>query len=187
MAKTAHERTLADAIRKATGVDVAKCYQCGKCTAGCPMARYMDLAPNQIMRLVQVGDAAALDHLLRCAAIWSCAGCLTCTERCPKKLDPAAIMDGLREMSYRRGMVSARQKKVLAFHRAFLKLVEHTGRMSEMPLTGLYKMTTGDFFSDVTLAPAMMLRGKLPLVPKTVRHRKEMRRLFAACRKGGER
>ena len=48
-------------------------------------------------------------------------------------------------------------------------------------------MTTGDFFSDVTLAPAMMLRGKLPLVPKTVRHRKEMRRLFAACRQGGER
>ena len=186
-AHESHEPTLAEKLHKATGANVVECYQCGKCTAGCPMARFMDLAPSQVMRLVQIGDAAALAKLLTSTAIWSCAGCLTCTERCPKKLDPAAIMDGLREMSYRRGMVSARQKKVLAFHRAFLKLVEHTGRMSEMPLTGLYKMTTGDFFSDVTLAPAMMLRGKLPLVPKTVRHRKEMRRLFAACRQGGER
>jgi heterodisulfide reductase subunit C len=96
-------------------------------------------------------------------------------------------MDALREMSYRRGMVSAKQKKVLAFHRAFLKIVEQTGRMSEVPLTGLYKMTSGDLFSDVLLAPAMMLRGKLPMVPKAISGRKEVKRIFAACRKRGER
>jgi heterodisulfide reductase subunit C len=186
-AHNTHEPTLAETLHKATGTNVVECYQCGKCTAGCPMVRYMDLAPSQVMRLAQIGDAAALERLLASTAIWSCAGCLTCTQRCPQKQDPAAIMDALREMSYRRGRVSAKQKKVLAFHRAFLKMVEHTGRMSEVPLTGLYKMTSGDLFSDVTLAPAMMLRGKLPMLPKTIRHRKEMRRLFAACRRKGDR
>jgi len=139
-----HSSTLAEHVRKATGVNVVECYQCGKCTAGCPMARFMDLTPNQVMRLVQIGDAAALDRALRSSAIWSCAGCLTCTQRCPRKLDPAAVMDVLREMAFEQGKVSARQKKVLAFHKAFLKAVEKTGRMSEVPLTALYKLTSGD-------------------------------------------
>ena len=175
---------LAAAVRKATGVDVAECYQCGKCTAGCPMARYMEIVPGQIMRLVQVGDEAAAERLLASDAIWVCAGCLTCTQRCPKKLDPAAVIDALREMSYARGSVSARQRKVLAFHKAFLNVVKHAGRMSEVPLTALYKMTSGDFFSDVLLAPLMLARGKLPMVPDTIRGRREVKRIFAACRKG---
>ena len=150
------------------------------------MARYMDLSPNQVMRLVQIGDAPAIDRLLRAATIWSCAGCLTCTQRCPRELDPAAVMDVLREMSSDQGKVSPKQKKILAFHKAFLKNVEKTGRMSEVPLTSLYKMTTGDFFSDVMLAPLMMLKGKLPLVPKVIRGRKQVGRIFKACRKGGK-
>jgi heterodisulfide reductase subunit C len=136
------------------------------------------------MRLVQIGDDGAEDQLLRSGAIWLCAGCLTCTQRCPKKLDPAAVIDVLREMSNEAGKVSHRQKRILAFHKAFLKVVENTGRMSEVPLTGLYKMMTGDFLSDVTMAPRMLLRGKLP-VPKVIRGRKQVKNIFAACRKGG--
>ena len=173
---------LAERVRKATGVNVAECYQCGKCTAGCPMARWMDVMPSQIMRLVQIGDTEAAARLLSSAAIWVCAGCLTCTQRCPKKLDPAAVIDALREMSYREGKVSASQRKVLAFHRAFLKVVEKAGRMSEIPLTALYKMTSGDLFSDITMAPKMLVRRKLPLVPKIVHNRGQMKRIFAACR-----
>ena len=149
------------------------------------MAGWMDLSPNQVMRLAQVGDEAAADALLRCGAIWACAGCLTCTQRCPKELDPAAVMDALREMAYERGTVPANRKRILAFHKAFLAVVEKTGRMSEMPLTGLYKLMTGDLVSDVALAPRMLVRGKLPLIPRRIRGRKEVKRLFAACRKAG--
>jgi heterodisulfide reductase subunit C len=180
-AKTAR---LSDAILEATGINVAECYQCGKCTAGCPMARWMDLSPNQVMRLVQVGDEAATDELLRSGAIWACAGCLTCTARCPKELDPAAVMDVLREMAYERGTVPAARKRILAFHRAFLKVVEKTGRMSEVPLTARYKLGSGDLASDLGLGPRMLVRGKLPLLPKRIRGRREVKRMFAACRKG---
>jgi len=173
--------TLADEVREATGVDVAECYQCGKCTAGCPMARYMDITPSQIMRLVQIGGEEACRRLLASTAIWSCVGCLTCTQRCPKDLDPAAVIDALREMAHREGTVPHEQKRVLAFHKAFLKIVQHTGRMSEVPLTGLYKMTSGDLFSDVLLAPVMLAKGKLPLVPRVIHGRKEIRRIFKAC------
>jgi len=94
-------------------------------------------------------------------------------------------MDALREMAYERGTVPANRKRILAFHKAFLAVVEKTGRMSEMPLTGLYKLMTGDLVSDVALAPRMLVRGKLPLIPRRIRGRKEVKRLFAACRKAG--
>jgi heterodisulfide reductase subunit C2 len=147
------------------------------------MSKYMDLTPNQIMRLAQVNDPEAHARLLSSGAIWMCIGCLTCTQRCPKKLDPAAVIDALRELAYAGGTVPAERKKILAFHKALLKTVEKTGRMSEMPLTGLYKMTTGDLLSDVTLAPRMLVRGKLRL-PKIIRGRSDMKRMFRACREG---
>jgi len=176
---TAKDTSLAEHVRQATGVIVAECYQCGKCTAGCPMARFMDLSPNQVMRLVQTGDAAVLS----CAAIWACAGCLTCTQRCPRKLDPAAVMDALRELAHREGKVSRRQKKILAFHEAFLKTVEKYGRMNEVPLTQRYKLASLDLFSDLSLDPAMFARGKLSLKAHRVAAKDDIARIFLACRR----
>jgi len=151
------------------------------------MAPYMDVTPSQVMRLVQIGDATAEKRLLGGTAIWSCLGCLTCTQRCPKELDPAAVIDALREMSNERGMVSREQRKVLAFHKAFLKTVEAAGRMSEMPLVRRYKMSSMDLFSDVMMVPPMLARGKLPLKTHKVKGRDEIKKIFAACRKGGQR
>ena len=45
---------LADRVLEKTGVDVARCYQCGKCSAGCPLAAEMDFPPSQIMHLLQL-------------------------------------------------------------------------------------------------------------------------------------
>ncbi len=178
------ESPLAKAVRETSGVVLAECYQCGKCTAGCPMARYMDLTPNQIMRLAQAGDDAALERLLSCEALWYCVGCLTCAQRCPRQLDPAAVMDVLREMAHRRRKIPAAARKILAFHKAFLATVEWGGRMAEIPLVLRYKMNSGDFLSDVFLGPVMLAKRKLPLLPHRIRGRAEIRRIFATCRKG---
>jgi heterodisulfide reductase subunit C len=88
------------AIREISGEDVRACYQCGKCTAGCPLASAMDLMPNQILRLIQVGE---YEQALRSRTIWQCASCLTCAARCPKEVDPARVMEALRTLLLRRG------------------------------------------------------------------------------------
>src|SRR5208282_717492 len=75
-------------------IQVADCYQCGKCTAGCPVAMHMDVAPNQVVRLVQLGE---WEKALQSRAIWECVGCQTCSTRCPKEVDCAGVMDALRE------------------------------------------------------------------------------------------
>ena len=48
---------------------VADCYQCGKCSAGCPMAEQMDVIPSTIMRMVQFGE---VDEAAGTMAVWQC-------------------------------------------------------------------------------------------------------------------
>jgi len=89
-------------IKAISGEDVRACYQCGKCTAGCPLASAMDLMPNQILRLLQLGE---YEQVLKSRTIWQCASCLTCAARCPKEVDPARVMDALRTILMRQGVV----------------------------------------------------------------------------------
>ncbi|MEW6750659.1 MAG: 4Fe-4S dicluster domain-containing protein [Candidatus Latescibacterota bacterium] len=177
--------TLAHTVQEVTGVQAARCYQCGKCTAGCPMARFMDRPPHQVMRLLQLQDPAADAELLGSGGIWRCAGCLTCTQRCPRELDPAAVMDVLREEAVRQGTVPAAQRRILAFHRAFLRTVEQDGRMGELPLLRRYKLATFDLLADVDLAPRVLARGKMPLRRHPIAGREQVRRIFAAAGRRG--
>ncbi len=74
------------------------CNQCGKCSAGCPLAYSMDLLPNQVIRLAQLGIEDVLDS----QTIWTCAACLTCVSRCPKGIDLPRVMEAMRLISMER-------------------------------------------------------------------------------------
>ncbi|HEY32292.1 MAG TPA: 4Fe-4S dicluster domain-containing protein [Dehalococcoidia bacterium] len=82
-----------------SGQDINLCYQCGKCSAGCPMSFVMDLLPNQIIRSVQLGLA---DDIAKSRTPWLCASCLVCTVRCPKGIDIACVMEAVRQIALRR-------------------------------------------------------------------------------------
>ena len=43
-------------VEDETGQKVRTCYQCKKCSAGCPVAFAMDLLPHEVMRLVIYGQ-----------------------------------------------------------------------------------------------------------------------------------
>ena len=81
-------------LEERTGQKVRHCYQCKKCSAGCPVAFTMDILPHEVMKLVQYGQS---DRLLECSTVWLCASCETCSTRCPNDIDIAGVMDGLRE------------------------------------------------------------------------------------------
>src|SRR3990172_5471493 len=90
-------------IQRELGENVMLCYQCKKCTAGCPLAEEMDLAPNQIMRALQFNRA---DKVFSSKTIWLCASCKTCTTRCPNDIDITRVMDFLKSMALEKGMTS---------------------------------------------------------------------------------
>jgi Fe-S oxidoreductase len=86
---------LAVKIREACGENTYLCYQCQKCSVGCPTAHAMVYRPAQIMRAVQFG---LQDLLLRDASIWRCLTCETCGAFCPNDLHPREVIEVLRCM-----------------------------------------------------------------------------------------
>ncbi len=79
-------------VETISGARLLACNQCGRCSAGCPVAFGMDLLPNQVIRLAQLG----LEDVLQSQTIWTCAACLTCVARCPKGIDLPRVMEALR-------------------------------------------------------------------------------------------
>jgi len=64
------------------------------------MIEAMDLLPNQIIRLLQLGQK---EEVLKSKAIWICASCFTCEARCPKGIDLSKLMEALRVLLLRKG------------------------------------------------------------------------------------
>ncbi len=161
-------------IADIVGENVMSCYQCGECTAGCPVAFAMDLAPNQVMRMAQLGMR---DKVLDSSAIWLCAGCETCATRCPRGIAYSRVVDACRQIAAREGRKS-KQPGITAFHDEFLRSVKTFGRTHELSMMGFYKLRTRDFFSDIFQGIQMFLKGKFGLIPGLVKGRKEVQGLF---------
>ena len=144
-----------------SGEKLWQCYQCGKCSAGCPIAFEMDDLPNQIIRMLQLGIR---DEVLRSRTIWLCASCETCTTRCPREVDLAAVMDALRMIALREGVASA-ERNVSLFNEIFLGIVRRYGRVFEGELIGRFNLGSLQPFKDVFKAPKLLRRGKMKLIP----------------------
>ena len=86
-------------VQEISGQNLLDCYQCGKCSAGCPAVSQMDILPNQIIRLAQLG---LKEKLLESRAIWICESCMTCNTRCPKGIDIAEVIEAVRQILLRK-------------------------------------------------------------------------------------
>src|SRR3989337_2151803 len=161
---------LAETIRKKCGENVFLCYQCQKCSSGCPVAEYFDLAPNQLMRALQFGQK---ELVLTSKTIWLCAMCETCAVRCPHDINITKIMDVLKIMAQDEGLSSPLPPAVL-FNQAAMRGIKLFGRMYEAGLMGeiyLRQPLSGTLNfpqlvkRDIPLALQMIKKGKLKLLP----------------------
>lgn len=157
----AANRPFLERVERQSGVRVEDCYQCGKCSAGCPIAFAMDYTPHQIMRMLQLGLG---DEAMKSHTVWLCSGCETCVTRCPREVDVPRIMDVLRMEAKRAGVV--KEKNVDVFYSLFLDSVRKNGRVHEMMLAAWFNLRSGQLFKDVLLAPVMFLKGKISPFPQ---------------------
>lgn len=168
--------SFADEVSRASGADIRPCYQCRKCSAGCPVAWAMDLLPHQVIRLIQYGCKI---EVLSSRSIWICASCHTCSVRCPNEVDFAAVMDALRHLALREGTAAA-EKEIPLFHQTFLHTIRRGGRVHELALIWRFKAKTGNFLKDVALGWKMFRRGKIKIIPPKAAAGGEIREIFAA-------
>lgn len=160
-------------IEEEAHTNIRLCYQCGKCTAGCPVAFAMDYPPRQIIRLMQLDF---VDEALAANSIWICATCETCSARCPRGVDIAALMDATRREALAQGKIG--DKKVAVFNEAFLTGVKHFGRTYEAGILMMHNLRTLQPFKDAELGLPMLKRGKVGILPEKIKNRSQVKKIF---------
>jgi heterodisulfide reductase subunit C len=174
---------LLDQIEAQGPFQAGACFQCRKCTNGCPVTFAMDIYPDEVIRLVILGQ---INTVLACQTIWVCAACETCTTRCPNDVRIAELMDCLKEMAVQAGLPSP-QPRITALHETFLNNIKKRGRLYETTLLPVYllksgelrhKLSSGDWRYDLKLGRQMLSKGRVPLKPKSINGIKEVREIL---------
>ena len=101
-------------LRRFGATDISACFNCGVCTAICPLSVNGASFPRRMSRYAQLGMR---DRLLASPELWSCYGCSECTESCPTQADPAAFM------------AAARRYAVASYDRTHLAYLLATSRL----------------------------------------------------------
>jgi len=175
-------------IEGETGENLSACYQCERCTNGCPVSHYMDIKPHQVIRYVQLGWR---EELLRSGTIWICLSCETCTTYCPNEVGVAETINHLRTMAAQ-SVIEPKEKYLAVFHRTFMEQLERFGRVNEFWLMNAYtlkpgvlreKINSGLMKEEFFLGLELLKKGRLHVLPKRSRGIAKIRALYKA-RKG---
>jgi heterodisulfide reductase subunit D len=70
------------------------CFQCGTCSASCPVAELMDYPPRQLWQMMRLG---LRDEVMNSRTFWLCTQCYACQVRCPRDIAIGETMRRLRE------------------------------------------------------------------------------------------
>ncbi len=168
--------SLADTVGRGCGANVCKCYQCKRCSNGCPVAPYADMHPSQIMRAIQLGQ---VDLALGSKFIWLCTSCQTCTTRCPQSIDVAAVMDELRIISRREGCIS-REAALADVLRLNAKSIQRWGRLYEIELVTEALLSKPKVMRKyIPIGRHILARRKIRFLPETG-DRKTVKRMLRA-------
>lgn len=173
------DRTFIKEVENESGQTMAKCYQCGNCTAGCPMSFAFDIPVSRIMRNIQAGNK---DAVMESRSIWMCATCEVCTQRCPNDIEVARVMDVCRHIARREGKKGG--YVVRAFHSSFLDSIKWHGKVHEIGLMAEFMFRTARFWTDVDLVPTALPKNKMSILPHRAEGRKEVADIFRRFSEG---
>lgn len=166
-------------LERASGQPISRCYQCKKCSGGCPVSAYSEVKAHQVIRLAQQGERT---RLISAPITWYCIGCKTCQARCPNSIDISAVIDVLKAELLQSNDTL---EDIAAFHQSFLNSVKRHGRVYELGMVAGYKWRVKKWTEDMQLGQKMFTKGKLKLLPHRIKQRRQVRQLFDLEQKGG--
>lgn len=178
LGKGKREMTFLEEVKMKSKQELNLCYQCLKCSAGCPTAPAMDIKPNNIIRMIQMGMR---EEVLGSSAIWLCVSCETCGTRCPNEIDIGVLMDTLREMAIKEG-IRPKENNIYLLHNTFIKSIERLGRVHEATMLMEYKFRSKDILKDLGFGVMLFFKGKIPIFPSFIKDRKEIKNIFEKCK-----
>lgn len=174
-AELSFNQEIANMMYATHGNPISHCLQCGTCSGTCPAADFMDYTPRAIIGMIRENFK---DEVLASNTYWSCASCYHCTVRCPAGIDIADMMYALKRYS----MWKSRFKEGLIgpdFSEAFVKMIVNSGKSFEPILATAYlpKFSAADMVQEALTATGLVLKGKIPLLPKRIKRLKKFQRM----------
>lgn len=148
-------------IEAISGQNSNLCFQCSKCSAGCPMSDWMDLKPAQVMHSIRLGREEAV---LNSKTIWMCVGCETCSARCPQQVEPAAAMTAARTLALQKG-IQPSVKEIGIYYKGFVDNMRLNGKIHDASVAGITQLLTGQLRENLPLAWKLFARGRVKLPP----------------------
>lgn len=155
---------------------INSCVQCAACSSTCPVVDYMDHTPRGLILLI---NADMKEEVLASNTFWTCASCYHCTEKCPKDVNPAAVMYALKRYSlwkntYKDGLIGP------DFSRRFVRTILRTGKSYEPGLAPAFIFEGGfkGLMGEMTIALKLLAKGRLPLIPSRIKRRDNFRRML---------
>ena len=82
-----------ETLQRYGAFDITACFNCGNCSAVCPLSSDNDSFPRKMIRYSQIG---AKDRLLSCKELWLCYYCGECSDTCPRQAEPGEFMASAR-------------------------------------------------------------------------------------------
>jgi len=98
MSMRADPRFLAE-LQAYGAANIEACFNCGNCSAVCPLSSEGDSFPRRMIRYAQIGMK---DDLLSSKELWLCYYCGECTKTCPRQADPGEFMAAARRYAIAR-------------------------------------------------------------------------------------
>ncbi len=172
----------------AGGKNAQLCFSCGTCSGGCPAVYAMDYTPRQIMRMVELGIK---DKIFKANTIWACAGCHTCTVRCPRGVEISKVMAALKSIAMKQGYEV--EPSGPAWYSSFSEVLQHHGRIFEPELMLKFNLKKSKnpvevvrcLLKDAPMGIEMFKKGKLLLKPDRIKHRGHMKIIYENVRRMG--
>jgi heterodisulfide reductase subunit C2 len=177
--KQSTAKSLRALVERKAEVDLSACYQCKKCSIGCPVAGLVSTPPSEIIRRLQLG---AGDELLQTELVWTCLSCETCYARCPNEINFAAVIDALRSIALEKGVAKPEGNAPL-FNRLFLDTVKRYGRSYDLQMIASYKLGAGKLMDDMEKFPTMLKKGKMAVLPPSGANKSKIKKIFAGVAK----
>jgi len=159
---------------------VQACLQCGTCSASCPNLFAMDITPRQMWRMIVLDMP---ERIFESRTYWLCAGCYTCTLRCPRGLPLTRAMQALKRIAVKENWPHA--QKYGAFYAAFMDSVERFGRVRESDMMMRYFVAMKNPvlpFKYASLGLKLMRKGKMHLTVPFAKGPGKLKPLFDAVR-----
>ncbi|MCM2267248.1 MAG: 4Fe-4S dicluster domain-containing protein [Elusimicrobiales bacterium] len=129
---------LIDEIKKYGAFDISACFNCGNCTAVCPLAKEDISFPR---KLIRAGHIGLEEKLFSGAEPWHCYYCGECSATCPREAQPGEYMMALRRYQIAKYDITGLSK--IFYQNGWLQTCLALGLLGAF--YWLYSAYTGDF------------------------------------------